>query len=230
MCGLFGFVANNNQRLDMKRLQRIAQVTESRGPHAFGFAWIDAVGRLKMFKQSGRISDHLAVLAMARDARMLVGHCRFATHGDPRNNLNNHPHPCDGGWLVHNGVIGDYRELIDEYDLAPVTQCDSEVLAQLIERLDGSLVDRAIGAVQIAGGSPLAMLALWRNPQRLIAVRSGSQPLHVGESREGSYLASLSDGLPGKPWMIHNHRALAFSFRGGATKMVGFNTQECVLR
>ena len=67
----------------MKRLEAIARVTMRRGPHAFGFAWIDSRGRLKMFKKTGRIVDHLSLLAMAQDAQFLIGHCRYATHGDP---------------------------------------------------------------------------------------------------------------------------------------------------
>ena len=70
---------------------------------------------------------------MARNARMLVGHCRWATHGDPRNNLNNHPHPADGGWIVHNGVVHNHEDLRRRVRPLAVTECDSEVLGLLIE-------------------------------------------------------------------------------------------------
>jgi len=105
MCGVFGFVSSGEGRLNLAALKRIARVTESRGPHAFGFAWIDGRGRLHCFKQTGRITDSLALLGMAAGARMLIGHCRYATHGDYRQNINNHPHAADGGWIV--------QELVD---------------------------------------------------------------------------------------------------------------------
>lgn len=195
MCGVFGFVARKNHEADLVQLKRIARQTMRCGPHAFGFAWIDAAGRLKMFKSEGRIVDHLGLLSMARDARLLIGHCRYATHGD-RTNLNNHPHPADGGWFVHNGVIGDYRNLLVRYGLFPVTDCDSEVLGLLMNRAAGSLADRLRHAVNCTARSPLVTLGLWNRPRRLVAVRRGN-PLCIGTDETGTYLASLSDDLPG---------------------------------
>jgi glutamine phosphoribosylpyrophosphate amidotransferase len=142
MCGVFGFVAKDKGPLNLKILQRVATVTQRRGPHAWGMAWINSSGRIFMYKQTGRIRDSLGLLTMARDAVLLIGHTRYATQGDPANNLNNHPHPCDGGWIVHNGMIPNYREIASRYDLHLTTQCDSEVLCRLIERLDGNLVSR----------------------------------------------------------------------------------------
>lgn len=195
MCGVFGFVAKGESAMSMSVIRRIAEVTERRGPHAWGLAWINRAGRLCMFKQTGRVSNALGMLSMARDATALVGHTRFATQGTPANNLNNHPHPCDGGWIVHNGRIPDYRWIIDRYRLHPVTDCDSEVLALLVEQLAGSLVERCADAATIAGSRKLVMLGLWK-PGRVVAVRAGN-PLHVGETRGGYYLASLAEGLPG---------------------------------
>src|SRR6185369_7923430 len=122
---------------------------------AFGFAWIDSQGRLKSFRQTGRISESLGLLAMARDARMLIGHCRFATQGLPANAINNHPHPVDGGWLVHNGTIQGYDDLVERHDLYPVSRCDSEVLGLLIERSKGTLIERCRIAVQEVASQPL---------------------------------------------------------------------------
>src|SRR5438270_12970439 len=146
MCGVFGFVSRDNGKVNLEVLGQIAEVTERRGPHAFGFAWIDRRGRLKCYKQTGRITDHLGLLLMAADARMLVGHCRFATQGSPDDNINNHPHPADGGWLVHNGQVRNYRELVDLFDLYPVSACDSEVLGLLIEQAKGGTLERCRSA------------------------------------------------------------------------------------
>lgn len=228
MCGIFGFISNNGSGPNLDRLRKIALATEARGPHAFGLAWVDERGRLKMYKQPGRISNHLGLLEMASDAQLLIGHCRWATHGDPRNNLNNHPHPVDGGWFVHNGVIHNHERLIEENCLAPVTDCDSEVLGLLVEELDGSLVERMIAATQLAGDSPLATMALWRSPKRLIAIRSGN-PLHLCETARGTYLASLSRGLPDGAYMIRDKTALSFRIdENQKAKMVAFDASEVV--
>jgi glucosamine 6-phosphate synthetase-like amidotransferase/phosphosugar isomerase protein len=208
MCSVFGFVGRDGGRLDVERLARLAEVTERRGPHAFGFAWIDRRGRLKCYKQTGRITDHLGLLMMASDARMLIGHCRWATQDDPADNINNHPHPADGGWIVHNGQVRDYRRLVDAFDLYPVSACDSEVLGLLVERAKGSILDRCRAAVEAVSScreqgslfdraQPLVLLGLWPRPDRLVAVRRGN-PLHYGRTEQGYYLASLADGLPGQ--------------------------------
>ncbi len=227
MCGIFGFASDGRHGPDIKRLEKIALATETRGPHAFGFAWIDGRGRLKMFKQQGRIRDRLACLRWLADARMVVGHCRFATHGDPADNANNHPHPCDGGWLVHNGVIRGYREIVEGYLLAPQTECDSEVLALLIEDLDGTLIERCQRAAAICEGGALAMAALWRNPQRLIVLRAGN-PLSIGEGAEGTYFGSLPACVPAER-RLPDDSGVSFSFRAGRLHAQRFTVPSEVL-
>jgi glucosamine--fructose-6-phosphate aminotransferase (isomerizing) len=210
MCGCFGFVAKKGREASMPMLRKIARVTERRGRHAFGFSWIDRNGRLRMFKQSGKISDSLGLLSIARDARMLIGHCRYATQGDPANNLNNHPHPVDGGWFVHNGMLPDYQDLIRRQDLYPNTDCDSEVLGLLMEDADGSLADRMREAINATRYSPLVMLGLWGRPRRLLAARRGN-PLSIGEHETGHYFASLPDGLPGDVEEVEDGTVLEFT-------------------
>ena len=161
---------------------------------------------------------------MARDARMLVGHCRYATQGDPADNINNHPHPADGGWIVHNGVIRDYAGLVEPFDLHPVSDCDSEVLGLLVEAGRGSVFDRCRAAVRAAAPAgepgtlfgapqPLVLLGLWPRPDRLVAVRQGN-PLHYSQVEEGDYLASLPVGLPGQAKALPSGTACLFSRKG----------------
>lgn len=223
MCGVFGFVSYSGNGPDLKRLATIARATETRGRHAFGFAWIDAVGRLKMFKQTGRISDNLGLLRMAADAQMLIGHCRWATDGDPRYNINNHPHPVDGGWFVHNGMIPAWRTIARQYEMNLISHCDSEVIGHLIETTEGPLIDRVIDACATAApDNNLVVLGLWKNPHRLIALRAGN-PLHMGEKiNDCDYFASLPDGLV-DPFMVKDNTALEFTAdRRGKIKMTAY--------
>jgi len=224
MCGIFGYVSSGKGECDLRFIETIARDTEKRGPHAFGFAWVDGRNRLRMFKQEGRITSHLGLLKMARDARMLVGHCRFATHGSPSNNLNNHPHPCDGGWMVHNGVIRGYEEINEGHCLHPVTECDSETLALLVEELDGTLVERCAAAAVECATSPLAMLGIWHGPQRVVAARAGN-PLHWAEYPEGWYMASNRSAMP-ECWSLEDRSALSFTIRGGQTTVMQYDIDQ----
>ena len=212
MCGVFGFVAKSDKGMNLGVLQRIAQVTMSRGPHAWGMAWIDSKGRLKMFKQTGRIVDHLGILRIAADAQCLIGHCRFATQGSPHNNLNNHPHPADGGWIVHNGQVRDYFQVVEGLDLYPNTDCDSEVLGLVIEQTEGRMIDRCVEAVLTLRKAPLVLLGVWK-PGQVVAVRQGN-PLHIAKTKHGYYLASLADGLPGVVKEVADDTALELTGKG----------------
>jgi len=212
MCGVFGFIANGDKRADMGRIRMMAEETELRGPHAFGFAWIDATGRLKRYKQQGRISDHLGLLEMAADARVLIGHCRYTTHGSEDQNINNHPHPADGGWIVHNGIYRNYRETIERRGLHPVSECDSEVLGLTIEASQGeSLLERCIEAVNDVALTPLVMLGIWK-PGRLVIVRRGN-PLKWGQTNRGTYIASLRPGLPKESFNLKDNTARQLDWR-----------------
>ena len=125
----------------------------------------------------GPATANLGDLDACRGAAVVIGHCRWATHGAPEDNRNNHPHPAGRGWFVHNGVVRNHASLIHQFRLAPQTQCDSEVLGLLIARFPGALGLRAARAAEVAEG-PLAMLGLWRKPARLLssatATRSAS--------------------------------------------------------
>ena len=195
MCGVFGFVSTKS-RVCIRTLRRIALANERRGQDAWGIAWIDSRDNLRMYKKTGAIGDSLGMLSIASDAKLLIGHTRFATQGTPAVNDNNHPHIADDGYIVHNGMIPNYRDIISEYGLSTNTQCDSEVLARLIEQFAGKpILRRCIEAATIVRSRPLVMLGLWK-PGHLTAIRSGN-PLWEGITEGGVYLSSLSNHLPG---------------------------------
>ena len=145
---------------------------------------------------------------------MLIGHCRYATHGEI-DNLNAHPHPCDGGWIIHNGVISHHRQINERYGLNPITECDSETVGMLIEELDGSLVDRVSEAVQQLAHSNFAMMGLWKSsPNRLVVSRAGN-PLHFASRTSGLYLASYKTMLGDNARSVKNGSLKVFSHRSG---------------
>jgi glucosamine 6-phosphate synthetase-like amidotransferase/phosphosugar isomerase protein len=208
MCAIFGFIASKNQPVDVDVLKRIVTANIGRGPHAFGLSWIDGRGVLHCFKQAGRLTDRLGVLAMARHARLLVGHLRYATHGDPAENVNNHPHPADGGWIVHNGVVTNYESLLSENGLWPVSECDSEAIGLLYERADGTRLRRMSDVIpQTSGG--LAVMGLWTRPNALLVARRGN-PLHAGLHKSGLYLATMERGLPGRVQALRDNTVRQF--------------------
>jgi glucosamine--fructose-6-phosphate aminotransferase (isomerizing) len=213
MCGIFGFITKHGRRPDLVLLKRIAIQTERRGHHAFGLAWLTADGKLHTFKRPGPATAKLNDIERCRDAVIVIGHCRWATHGAPEDNRNNHPHPAGRGWLVHNGVVANYAGLLRRYRLVPETECDSEILGMLMGRFVGSIGRRAARAARVAEGR-LAMLGVWTNPARLLIVRNGN-PLSFGETARGFYFGSLPDELPGKVTTVADQYAGVLTYRDG---------------
>lgn len=228
MCGLFGFITKNGAGPDLGLLRRIAAETEQRGDHAFGLAWLAADGQVRTFKRPGAATDCLADVDRCAGASVVIGHCRWATHGNPQDNRNNHPHPAGSGWIVHNGVIRNYRGLLAEHDLAPRTECDSELLGLLMARSPGTLATRAMRAAALAEG-PLAMLGLWNNPARLLVVRRGN-PLHFGQTPGGFYFGSLSSQLPGQVKAVANDVVCVLTLHGTSLQFAGLRITPADVR
>ena len=217
MCGIFGFITSEGKGPEVARLRRIALVTQNRGDHAFGLAWLDENGRLRTFKRPGPAKAWLDELDRCRNAVVVVGHCRFATHGSPLDNRNNHPHDAGAGFLVHNGVIHNHQQLVNRYGLDQQSQCDSEALGLLMARCAGSIVQRSAWAANQVQGD-LAMLGVWRAPARLLLTRRG-RPLHFGQGREGFYFGSLPDGLPGKAKSVADHSTRVLVYDDGVLRL-----------
>ncbi len=214
MCGLFGYLTKNGSGPDLGRLRRIAVETQTRGNHAFGFAWLGADGRIRSFKRPGPATANLGDLDRVRGALIVVGHFRWATHGDPRDNRTNHPHRAGRGMICHNGVVQNHASLVRRYHLAPETDCDTEVLGLLIaHRFSGPLVQRAARAAEATDGK-LAILGVWRKPARLLIVRRGN-PLCIGETKDGFYFGSLPGALPGRVRSLSNYEASVIGVEDG---------------
>ncbi len=213
MCGIFGFIGRHGIGPDIARLKWIATETQRRGHHAFGLAWVGADGALHTFKRPGPATANLGDLDRCRGAVAVIGHCRWATHGDPQDNRNNHPHPAGRGFVVHNGVVDNHQALVRKFHLATRTDCDSEVLGLLMARFPGTLGLRAARAAEAAEGR-LAMLGVWRDPTRLLVVRNGN-PLSFGETKSGFYFGSLPEELPGGVISISDRYAGVLALDGG---------------
>lgn len=200
MCGLFGFIGKGGARPDLNMLGGIAVETQRRGPHAYGFAWVDSDLKVHSFRRPGAIADNLDDLERLADAVAIVGHCRWATQGDPEDNRNNHPHRVGRGYLVHNGKIPEWADIVADRGFEMATDCDSEVLTHLVESDRGMFAAR-VGRAMTCTASDIAVMAIWSNPLRVVLGRRG-KPLHLSGEDEGIYFASTKRALPGKPKVV----------------------------
>ena len=200
MCGIFGYLTKRGKGPDLELLREIAIDTERRGNHAFGLAWLDQAGEVHSWKAPGPATQWLKKIGLCRDAQIVVGHCRWATHGSASDNRNNHPHKAGRGYLVHNGIVENYYDLLQQHRIRPESDCDSEIFGLLIHRMAGSIYRRARWACEQTMGS-MSILGVWANPGRLLIARDG-RPLHFSRTQDGMYLASEPTALPGKVFAV----------------------------
>lgn len=198
MCGIVGYVGDKNaQRFLISGLKRL----EYRGYDSAGIVTLDAEGKATLLRAKGKILNLEEKLAKAkREDKIGIGHTRWATHGEP-SEVNAHPHKAGAIYLVHNGIIENYKELkehLKEHEFKSET--DTEVLAALINSFykDGKypLANAVVQALKLVKGTYGIAVVSEKNPNEIVVARSGS-PLVIGVGNNETLIASDASALVG---------------------------------
>lgn len=195
MCGIIGFTGE----LDAKKviIEGLKEL-EYRGYDSAGMALLRDVPEngdpLYIMKEAGPVS----VLEKATEHDDVqsgcgIGHTRWATHGGV-SDRNAHPHTTGRVTLIHNGIIENYRELINSYNLSEVliSETDSEVALRIIDYYYQKKADafEAIKkAVSVISGSYSFCIMFADQPGKIFCIRNVS-PLVAAHAKEGSFIAS----------------------------------------
>lgn len=182
MCGIVGYIGDRKaHEVIINGLKRL----EYRGYDSAGIALYN--GSLEIKKGKGKVAKLESLIDSSDDAKIGIGHTRWATHGEP-NDINSHPHTSSSEKLalVHNGIIENYNSLkkvLESKGHTFYSQTDTEVLAKLIEDVYSKNPDDFKKAVQIAlaqveGTYGVAIIHA-DFPDQLIVARKGS-PLLLG--------------------------------------------------
>ena len=192
MCGLFAYAGENNATsVVVEGLKRL----EYRGYDSWGVAVLQA-DQMQLIKHVGAIGDvefkdHLP------DARVALGHTRWATHGAV-NLTNGHPHLSRNGEfsLAHNGIVENYQQLKNDLTAQGEsfdTDTDTEVILRLIEvnlLATDDFRQAARQAFLCLQGRNTIMVVV-NEEHRVIGIRNGS-PLLVGKGKDEYFFASDS--------------------------------------
>lgn len=196
MCGIVGYIGEKRaQDYLIEGLHRL----EYRGYDSAGIVTIDD-GKASLYRAKGKVAELDAVITEhPSNGTIGIGHTRWATHGEP-SETNAHPQQSGDIYLVHNGIIENYRELKAELkDHTFASETDTEVLAALVESFytdDTSLVDAVTQALQLAVGTYGIAVVSSREPDQIIVARKGS-PLIIGIGDGETYVASDASALVG---------------------------------
>ena len=196
MCGIVGYVGNRGaQGVLVGGLKRL----EYRGYDSAGVVTLNG-GAATLLRAKGKVSELNELVAThATDDHIGIGHTRWATHGVPSEN-NAHPHQAGDIYLVHNGIIENYKELKSRLtDHEFKSETDSEVLAALINSFyddQTKLENAVIQALQLVEGTYGIAVLSTRETDRIVVARKGS-PLIIGVGEGETLLASDASALIG---------------------------------
>ncbi len=125
-----------------------------------------------------------------------IAHLRWATHGEP-SELNAHPHHNNNEkiWVVHNGIIENYKELrevLKSKGCVFKSVTDTEVLAHLIGYYLEEVNDfekAVIAALKDVRGTYGIAVSYSEEPEKIIAARNGA-PVVLGLGLNENFIAS----------------------------------------
>ena len=195
MCGIVGYIGYREAYpILIKGLKRL----EYRGYDSAGIM-LYCGDDLAVTKTKGKVSDleHKSHALAKSNAKIGIGHTRWATHGVP-NDVNSHPHVSNSGKiaLIHNGIIENYDSIKRELTKRGYvfhSDTDTEVLVNLIEDVKIKENVKLGKAVQIAlqkviGAYAIAVFDLDK-PNELVVAKLGS-PLAIGIGEDEFFIAS----------------------------------------
>lgn len=196
MCGIVGYIGKQNTtEILLDGLKEL----EYRGYDSAGIALLNEE-KIDVFKALGKLSNLKEKVEKANlDTYSIgIGHTRWATHGKPTE-LNAHPHLGEFSYVVHNGIIENYKEIKDELMQKGhkfVSQTDTEVIVHLFEnyynlcndedKAFNQTIERLEGAFSI-------LLITKANIEKIFFFKHGSPLIIAKGNEEGEVLFASSD-------------------------------------
>ena len=191
MCGIVGIIGIEPVA---PRLVDALKRLEYRGYDSAGVATLEG-GQISRRRAEGKLGNLRAKLDFEPlGGNIGIGHTRWATHGAPTEG-NAHPHATDKVAVVHNGIIENFRELLE--DLAkdgylPKTQTDTESVALWVTReLDRGLdPELAVATTLKALRGAFALAFMFKGQDALLIAARRGAPLAIGYGATEMYLGS----------------------------------------
>ncbi|PIW96764.1 glutamine--fructose-6-phosphate transaminase (isomerizing) [Candidatus Kaiserbacteria bacterium CG_4_8_14_3_um_filter_38_9] len=192
MCGIFAYTGiKNAEPILLNGLRTL----EYRGYDSAGIY----IAGLGVKKAVGKVSELAKLTEQMQLGTAGIAHTRWATHGEPTL-INAHPH-CDMSeriWLVHNGIIENWREIREGLIIQGITftsQTDTEVLAKLIGSFySGNLKNAVATALSVVRGTYGIAVMSERNDKEIVVARMGS-PIVLGVGQEENFISSDPSAL-----------------------------------
>jgi len=191
MCGIFAYTGKHGKDAGGILLDGLLSL-EYRGYDSAGI-YTPESGSVKT---PGAVAELRKKMPKDFQGKSGIAHLRWATHGEPTE-VNAHPQSDGSGeiWVVHNGIIENFKELKEKLTKAGhifKSSTDTEVLAHLVEehlKTEKSFEKAALAALNDVRGTYGIALQYKNEPDRIIAARMGS-PIVLGLGDGEHFIAS----------------------------------------
>ncbi|XOB41173.1 MAG: glutamine--fructose-6-phosphate transaminase (isomerizing) [Candidatus Nealsonbacteria bacterium] len=191
MCGIIGYLGKKPAfPILLSGLKRM----EYRGYDSYGFCVFNKDKEPFVYKKVGKISRSENLSNLTVEGVTGLGHVRWATTGGVTDE-NAHPHfDCNRNiFLVHNGIIENYKELKEKLISKGhkfTSKTDTEVLCHLVEdNYNGSLEEALRKILKDVRGTYGIALMSKKEPQKIVAARLSS-PMILGIGKDELLIAS----------------------------------------
>jgi glucosamine 6-phosphate synthetase-like amidotransferase/phosphosugar isomerase protein len=194
MCGIAGYSlsASSGVERTLAAQALLAGIAE-RGADAVGYAYRKGERPVRIHKQRSGASALLEQVVLPASVTEALIHVRDYTKGHPRIEANNHPIRHGAVVGVHNGIILNDDQLMEQrgFERAePEMTVDSEAIFALAEAHEG----RPEALEQLCGSMATAWLDE-RRPGTLFLARGVGRPLWIGLGRDETLFASTKAAL-----------------------------------
>ena len=194
MCGIVGYIGTKEKR---DFLLGGLKELEYRGYDSAGIAILKE-GEICSYKATGKLSNLASKTEdfSSEGFGIGIGHTRWATHGKPTE-ANAHPHWGEFSYVIHNGIIENYKEIKEHYlpHTTFLSQTDTEVIVHLFEKFinDGDTSFRAFEKTIALLHGAYAILLICQKEPNVIFFAKNAVPLILGRNDEGEVFFGSSD-------------------------------------
>ncbi|RME77490.1 glutamine--fructose-6-phosphate transaminase (isomerizing) [Candidatus Woesearchaeota archaeon] len=178
----------------------------------------------EVLRAVGKIAQ-LEPKIIGKHSTIVIGHTRWATHGEP-SELNAHPHKSEDGSvaIVHNGIIENHADLRADLIKKGVTfksETDSEIIAHLIAYFYKGDFEEAFRKMLSKITGAYGIVAMHKDHEELLVAKKGS-PLVIGVGDKEYFI-----GSDASPFLDHTKDAIYLDERQmGVLTKTGYEIKD----
>ena len=195
MCGIVGYIGEGEKK---EFLLSGLKELEYRGYDSAGIAVLKD-GHITSYRTLGKLENlvHKTEAFSSDGFGLGIGHTRWATHGKPTE-ANAHPHRGEFSYVIHNGIIENYKEIKENLQKEGVkflSQTDSEVIVHLFEKFikeELSAQDAFKSTIEMLQGAYAILLVTKDEPETIFFAKN-AVPLILGQNAKEEKFMSSSD-------------------------------------